>query len=58
MLPLSQINSAPYVHRPQGRPFLCRRLDLGSRTALVRQADVKYYTRMRDYTDVHVTGKR
>jgi hypothetical protein len=36
------------VTRPvQGRTYLCRRLDLDSRVALVRPADVKYYTSVR-----------
>ena len=26
--------------------------------AIVRPADLKYYTKVRDYTDVHVTGGR
>lgn len=39
-----------------GRPHICSKLDLSARVALVRPADVKYYTRVRDVTDVHVTG--
>lgn len=46
------------VYMFQGRPYLCRKLNLGERVALVRPADVKYYTKTRDYTDVHVTGGR
>lgn len=42
----------------QGRPYLCSSLDLHSRVAKVRAADVKYYTKLRDFTDVHVTGGR
>jgi hypothetical protein len=32
-------------------------LDLSSRVAIVRPVDVKYYTKVRDYTDIHVTGE-
>lgn len=42
----------------QGRTYLCKKLDLDSRVAVVRPADLKYYTKVRDYTDVHVTGGR
>ncbi len=42
----------------QGRSYLCRRLDLVSRVAVVRPADLKYYTKTRDFCDVHVTGGR
>ena len=44
------------VYLFQGRPYLCRRLLLGERLALVRPVDVRYYTKVKDYTDVHVTG--
>ena len=44
------------VYMFQGRPFLCRRLDLGSRVAEVAPADVRYYTTTIDYQDVHVLG--
>ena len=47
-------DGAVYLH--QGRTFLCRQLDLGSRVAVVRPADVKYYTKLQDFTDIHVTG--
>ncbi|GAX82210.1 hypothetical protein CEUSTIGMA_g9638.t1 [Chlamydomonas eustigma] len=49
-------DGAVYLH--QGRTFLCRKLDLGLKVALVRPADLKYYTRVRDYKDVHVTGDK
>ena len=42
----------------QGRTYLCKKLDLDSRVAVVRPADLKYYTKVRDYCDVHVTGGR
>ena len=42
----------------QGRTYLCKKLDLDSKVAVVRPADLKYYTKVRDYTDVHVTGGR
>ena len=48
-------DGAVYLH--QGRTFLCRKLDLSSRVATVRPADVKYYTKLKDFTDIYVTGK-
>ena len=40
----------------QGRTYLCKRLDLDHRLAVVRPANLKYYTRPRDFTDVFVVG--
>lgn len=40
----------------QGRTYLCKKLDLGTKVATVRAADLKYYTKTRDFTDVHVVG--
>lgn len=42
----------------QGRTYLCKKLDLSSKVAVVRPADLKYYTKTRDFTDVHVIGGR
>ena len=42
----------------QGRTYLCKKLDLDSKVAVVRPADLKYYTKVRDFCDVHVTGGR
>lgn len=44
------------VYLFQARPYLCRQLNLGERVAIVRPADVKYFTKVKDYTDVYVTG--
>ncbi|GIL51561.1 hypothetical protein Vafri_7530, partial [Volvox africanus] len=44
------------VYMFQGRPYLCRQLNLSERVAIVRPADVKYYTKVKDYTDIYVTG--
>ncbi|KAL0027014.1 hypothetical protein WJX79_008750 [Trebouxia sp. C0005] len=44
------------VYMFQGRTYLCKKLDLGSKVAMVRAADLKYYTKTRDFTDVHVVG--
>lgn len=44
------------VYMYKGRPHLCKKLDLTLRIATVRPAAVKYYTQIRDYTDVHVVG--
>lgn len=42
----------------QGRTYLCKKLDLSSKVAVVRPADLKYYTKTRDFCDVHVIGGR
>ena len=44
-----------HVHM-QGRTYLCKKLDLSSKVAVVRPADLKYYTKTRDFTDVYVVG--
>ena len=44
------------VYMRQGKTYLVKKLDLSSKTALCEEADLKYYTRTRDYTDVHVNG--
>uniref|UniRef100_A0ACD5YXM7 Uncharacterized protein n=1 Tax=Avena sativa TaxID=4498 RepID=A0ACD5YXM7_AVESA len=45
---------AIYMH--QGVNYLVEELDLSSRTAFCRKADVKYYTKTRDYTGINVIG--
>jgi hypothetical protein len=40
----------------QGVNYLVEELDLASRTAFCRKADLKYYTKTRDYTDINVLG--
>ncbi|XP_038726130.1 uncharacterized ATP-dependent helicase YprA-like isoform X2 [Tripterygium wilfordii] len=45
---------AVYMH--QGRTYLVENLDLSGKTALCKEADLKYYTKTRDYTDIHVIG--
>lgn len=57
------IVSSPVVsgsHRKvvQGRTYLCKKLDLDSKVATVRPADLKYYTKVRDMCDIHVVGGR
>ncbi|EFJ19701.1 hypothetical protein SELMODRAFT_418902 [Selaginella moellendorffii] len=44
------------VYINQGKKFLVNRLNLTERLAFCRPTDVKYYTKTRDYTDVHVVG--
>ena len=44
------------VYMRQGKTYLVKKLDLSTKTALCEEADLKYYTRTRDYTDVHVNG--
>ncbi|KAG0570699.1 hypothetical protein KC19_6G181500 [Ceratodon purpureus] len=45
---------AVYMH--QGKTFLCTKLDTAAKVALCTEADLKYYTKTRDFTDVHVLG--
>ncbi|CAI8589589.1 unnamed protein product, partial [Vicia faba] len=45
---------AVYLH--QGRTYLVEKLDLSTKTAFCKEADLKYYTKTRDYTDIHVIG--
>ncbi|KAI5067358.1 hypothetical protein GOP47_0017886, partial [Adiantum capillus-veneris] len=45
---------AVYIH--QGKTYLVKTLDLGAKVAVCQAADVKYYTKTRDFTDVHVIG--
>ncbi|KAL3512411.1 hypothetical protein ACH5RR_025128 [Cinchona calisaya] len=44
------------VYMNQGKIYLVKNLDLSSKIAWCQQADVKYYTKTRDYTDIHVIG--
>ncbi|KAF5838688.1 hypothetical protein DUNSADRAFT_2383 [Dunaliella salina] len=46
------------VYLWQGRTYLCKSVDLTSMVAIVKPADLKYYTKVQDYTDIHVTGGR
>ncbi|THG06423.1 hypothetical protein TEA_000713 [Camellia sinensis var. sinensis] len=47
-------DSAVYMH--QGKTYLVKELDISSKIALCQLADLKYYTKTYDYTDVHVIG--
>lgn len=40
----------------QGKTYLVEKLDLSNKTAFCKEADLKYYTKTRDYTDIHVIG--
>ncbi|KAI4335871.1 hypothetical protein L6164_014474 [Bauhinia variegata] len=44
------------VYMNQGKTYLVDKLDLSSKTAFCKEADLKYYTKTRDYTDIHVVG--
>lgn len=44
------------VYMSQGRTYLCKKLDLHAKVAIVRPADLKYYTKTIDYTQVTVVG--
>lgn len=53
------MQASPFSERAcyaQGRTYLCKKLDLSSKVAVVRPADLKYYTKTRDFTDVYVVG--
>ncbi|KAG5536355.1 hypothetical protein RHGRI_023955 [Rhododendron griersonianum] len=43
-----------YMH--QGKTYLVKELDTSTKIALCQVADLNYYTKSRDYTDVHVIG--
>ncbi|KAJ7298096.1 hypothetical protein O6H91_Y016800 [Diphasiastrum complanatum] len=45
---------AVYIH--QGKTYLVKTLDIAAKVASCIQADVKYYTKTRDFTDIHVLG--
>lgn len=45
---------AVYMH--QGRTYLVKSLNLSTMLAFCEEADLKYYTKTRDYTDIHVIG--
>eukprot|EP00261_Vitis_vinifera_P040946 XP_019082189.1 PREDICTED: uncharacterized protein LOC100257644 isoform X5 [Vitis vinifera] len=47
-------DGAVYMH--QGKTYLVKELDISRKLALCQQADLKYYTKTRDYTDIHVIG--
>lgn len=40
----------------QGKSYVVTMLDLSAKVARCRKADLKYYTKTRDYTDIHVLG--
>lgn len=40
----------------QGKTYLVKDLDLSRKIAICEAADLKYYTKTRDYTDIHVLG--
>ncbi|KAF8005761.1 hypothetical protein BT93_K0135 [Corymbia citriodora subsp. variegata] len=44
------------VYMQQGKTYLVKDLDLSAKTAWCQEADLKYYTKTRDYTDIKVLG--
>ncbi|XP_048137727.1 uncharacterized ATP-dependent helicase YprA isoform X2 [Rhodamnia argentea] len=44
------------VYMRQGKTYLVKDLDLSAKTAWCQEADLKYYTKTRDYTDIKVLG--
>lgn len=51
---LQVYDGAVYMH--QGKTYLVKELDISRKLALCQQADLKYYTKTRDFTDIHVIG--
>ncbi|KAK8710764.1 hypothetical protein V6N13_146074 [Hibiscus sabdariffa] len=47
-------DGAVYMH--QGRTYLVKDLDLSKKIAYCERAVVDYYTKTRDYTDIHIVG--
>lgn len=45
---------AVYMH--QGRTYLVKDLDLSRKIAYCEKATLDYYTKTRDYTDIHIIG--
>ncbi|CAH9142639.1 unnamed protein product [Cuscuta epithymum] len=44
------------VYLNQGKTYLVKEMDLSSKIAWCQEADLKYYTKTRDLTDIHITG--
>ncbi|RAL41651.1 hypothetical protein DM860_008833 [Cuscuta australis] len=44
------------VYMNQGKTYLVKDMDLSSKIAWCQEADLKYYTKTRDYTDIHIVG--
>lgn len=40
----------------QGNTYLVKDLDLSAKVGFCQKADLNYYTKTRDYTDIHVSG--
>lgn len=46
------------IYMNQGHTFLVKRLDLSSKIAWCQKADLNYYTKTRDFTDIHIIGSQ
>ncbi|THU68520.1 hypothetical protein C4D60_Mb08t04750 [Musa balbisiana] len=44
------------VYMNQGNTYLVKDLDLSAKVGFCQKADLNYYTKTRDYTDIHVSG--
>ncbi|KAL9231532.1 hypothetical protein vseg_006752 [Gypsophila vaccaria] len=44
------------VYMNQGKTYLVKELNVSSKVAVCQRADLKYYTKTRDYTDINVVG--
>ena len=51
---LQVYEGAVYMH--QGKIYLCTKLDTSAKVAMCTEADLKYYSKTREFTDVHVLG--
>lgn len=40
----------------QGKTYMVKELDISEKIAFCHGADLQYYTKTRDYTDIHVLG--
>lgn len=45
---------AVYMH--QGKTYLVKEVDISEKIAFCQEANFQYYTKTRDYTDIHVLG--
>lgn len=44
------------VYLQQGKTYLVKNLDLSTKIASCQEADLKYYTKTRDFTDIEVVN--
>ncbi|RQO98387.1 hypothetical protein POPTR_012G063201v4 [Populus trichocarpa] len=54
LLPFQIYEGAVYMH--QGKTYVVKELDISEKIALCYEANLHYYTKTRDYTDIDVLG--